>query len=112
MKRNIKKQVWLSREEAEQLKKKSKKACLSEAGLIRFLLKGYEPKEKPGEEFYDAMRKMTELSENILKLARRADADGSINETVLAEEINRWHKFQAEVELHFLTPDETELKWQ
>ena len=41
-KRTIKKQFWLSRSEAQDLQKKAKKACLSEAGLIRLLLKGIE----------------------------------------------------------------------
>lgn len=52
-KRNIQKIVRLSRDEAQDLQKKAKKACLSEAGLIRLLLRGYEPREKPDERFYD-----------------------------------------------------------
>ena len=44
-KRTIKKQFWLSRSEVQDLQKKAKKACLSEAGLIRLLLKGYEPRD-------------------------------------------------------------------
>lgn len=107
MKRTIKKQVWLSREEAEMLKKKSKKACLSEAGLVRFLLRGYEPKEKPDDRFYDAMNEMAEMTASIEKLARGED-----NAALLAGEINRWHRFQADIEMKFLTPDETDLKWQ
>ena len=34
MKRTIKKQIWLNREEAGALKNKAKKACLTEAALI------------------------------------------------------------------------------
>lgn len=52
-KRNIQKIVRFSRDEAQDLQKKAKKACLSEAGLIRLLLRGYEPREKPDERFYD-----------------------------------------------------------
>ena len=47
MKRTIKKQFWFSRDEAQDLQKKAKKTCLSEAALVRLLLRGYEPKEKP-----------------------------------------------------------------
>ena len=47
MKRTIEKHFLFSREEVQELQKKSKKACVSEAALVRFLLKGYEPKEKP-----------------------------------------------------------------
>lgn len=45
MKRTIKKQFWFSRDEAQDLRKKAKKTCLSEAALVRLLLRGYEPKE-------------------------------------------------------------------
>ena len=48
-KRNIQKIVRFNRKEAQDLAAKAKKACLSEAGLIRLLIRGYEPKEKPDE---------------------------------------------------------------
>lgn len=112
MKRSIKKQIWLSRDEAEMLKKKAKKACLSEAGLIRFLLKGYEPKEKPDEEFYYEMSRIAELAESIESLSRMADRDNEVQMNLLREEVERWHRFQAAIEARFLTPDEAELKWR
>ena len=52
-KRNIQKIVRFNRKEAQDLAAKAKKACLSEAGLIRLLIRGYEPKEKPDDRFYD-----------------------------------------------------------
>ena len=42
-KRNIDKHIWFSRDEAQELQKKAKKACLSEGALIRLLIRGYEP---------------------------------------------------------------------
>ena len=51
MKRTVKKQVWFSKTEAQDLQKKAKKACLSEAALIRLLLRGYEPREQPDSRF-------------------------------------------------------------
>ena len=55
-KRNVDKHIWFDRQEAQDLQKKAKKACLTEAALIRLLIRGYEPREKPDEKFYDAMR--------------------------------------------------------
>ena len=52
-KRNIDKHIWFSRDEAQELQKKAKKACLSEGALIRLLIRGYEPREKPDDR-YDA----------------------------------------------------------
>lgn len=47
MKRSIEKHILMNKAEAQDLQRKAKKACLSEGGLIRLLIKGYEPKEKP-----------------------------------------------------------------
>ena len=68
-KRNIQKIVRFSRDEAQDLQKKAKKACLSEAGLIRLLLRGYEPREKPDERFYDVMRELSSIGNNINQIA-------------------------------------------
>lgn len=38
MKRTVKKQFWFSKAEAQDLQKKAKKSCLTEAALIRLLL--------------------------------------------------------------------------
>ena len=101
-KRNIQKIVRLSRDEAQGLQKKAKKACLSEAGLIRLLLRGYEPREKPDERFYDVMR----------ELSAKANTLGFADATQLKKEAERWHKFQADVERVFLRPNESDMKWQ
>lgn len=47
MKRTVKKQFWFSKVEAQDLQKKAKKTCLSEAALVRLLVRGYEPKDAP-----------------------------------------------------------------
>lgn len=67
-KRNIQKIVRFSRDEAQDLQKKAKKACLSEAGLIRLLLRGYEPREKPDERFYDVMRELSSTATTSINL--------------------------------------------
>ena len=72
MKRNIKKQFWLSRAEAADLQKKAKKACLTEAALLRLLLKGYEPRAKPDDRFYEVMRELSSIGNNLNQLAAKA----------------------------------------
>lgn len=112
MKRTIKKQFWFSREETQMLQKKAKKACLSEAGLIRVLLKGYEPKEKPDDRFYEVMREMSSIGSNLNQLAAKANTLGFIDAPMLKRECEKWNKFQNEVERQFLRPEKSELKWQ
>lgn len=112
MKRTIKKQFWLSKPEAQDLQKKAKKSCLTEAALVRLLIRGYEPREKPDERFYDAMRELSAIGNNINQLALKANALGFIDTQMLKTEALRWHKFQADVERVFLRPEKSDLKWQ
>lgn len=111
-KRNIQKIVRFSRDEAQDLQKKAKNACLSEAGLIRLLLRGYEPREKPDERFYDVMRELSSIGNNINQLAVKANALGFVDAPQLKKEAERWHKFQADIERTYLRPDKSEMKWQ
>lgn len=111
-KRNIQKIVRFSRDEAQDLQKKAKKTCLSEAGLIRLLLRGYEPREKPDERFYDVMRELSSIGNNINQLAVKANTLGFVDAPQLKKEAERWHKFQADIERTYLRPDKSEMKWQ
>lgn len=110
--RNIQKIIRLNRSEAQDLQKKAKKACLTEAALIRLLIRGYEPREKPDERFYDAMRELSAIGNNINQLAIKANALGFVDSQMLKNEALRWHKFQAAIEREFLRPEKSGLKWQ
>ena len=110
--RNIQKIIRLNRSEAQDLQKKAKKACVSEAGFIRLLLKGYEPREKPDEKFYDAMRELSAIGNNINQLSVKANTLGFVDTPMLKREAQRWHKFQADIERAFLRPEKSEMKWQ
>ncbi len=111
-KRNIDKHIWFSRAEAQELQRKAKKACLSEAGLIRLLIKGYEPKEKPDDRFYDVMRELSAIGNNINQLAAKANTLGFVDAPLLKSEADKWNKFQSEIERRYLRPEKSDLKWQ
>lgn len=112
MKRTVKKQFWFSKAEAQDLQKKAKKSCLTEAALVRLLLRGYEPREKPDERFYDTMRELSAIGNNINQLAIKANALGFVDSQMLKNEAFRWHKLQAAIEREFLRPEKSGLKWQ
>ncbi len=112
MRRTIEKHILLNRSEAQDLQKKAKKACLSEGALIRLLLKGYSPREQPDERFYDVMRELSAIGNNINQLAAKANSLGFVEAVQLSKEAERWHKFQADIEREFLRPEKSELKWQ
>ena len=111
MKRTIRKYYTLNRREAEALKKKARKACRSEAGLVRELVRGYEPREKPGEEFYEAMREVSKMADNLQHILEMTRGITSDENKMLSDEIMRWRKFQADIERRFLTPEDGVSKW-
>lgn len=51
MNKRIKKQFWLSPKDAEELKRKAELAGLTETAVVRLLIRGYEPREKPDGHF-------------------------------------------------------------
>ena len=112
MKQRIKKQFWLSPHDARELKRKATLCGITETAVIRILLHGYEPKEKPDARFYEAMRQLSAIGNNINQLSVKANALGFVDAQMLKDEAQRWHKFQADIEREFLRPEKSELKWQ
>ena len=112
MRKGIKKQFWLSKEDAQDLRRKAECACMTESALIRFLLRGYCPKEKPDDEFYEAMNQLSAIGNNINQLARKANSLDFIDAPMLYKEVEEWRRFRAEMERRFIRPDKSELKWQ
>lgn len=112
MNKRIKKQFWLSPKDAEELKRKAELVGLTETAVVRLLIRGYEPREKPDERFYDAMRELSAIGNNINQLAIKANALGFVDSQMLKNEALRWHKFQAAIEREFLRPEKNGLKWQ
>ena len=112
MNKRIKKQFWLSPQEVAELKRKAEIAGISETAVIRLLIRGYEPREKPDGNFYEAMRKLSAIGNNINQLAVKAHALGFVDAPMLKNEALRWHQFQADVEATFLRPQQSNFKWK
>ncbi len=112
MRKGIKKQFWLSKEEADDLRSKAESTCLTEAALIRMLLKGYHPKEKPDMYFYDALRQLSYIGNNLNQLLKKANTMNFIDVPMLRKEIEGWQKFRSDIERRFLQPEKSDVKWQ
>ncbi len=111
MKKRIKKQFWLSPEDAAELKRKAQVCGLTETAAIRILIRGFIPREQPDAKFYEVMRELSAICNNINQLAAKANALSFVDVPMLREEAIRWHRFQADIESHFLRPDRNDLKW-
>lgn len=110
--RKIKKQFWLTEEEARSLKQKAITGGITETAVIRILLQGYEPREKPDERFYAVMRELSAIGNNIHQLSTKANALGFIDAPTLRQEAEKRARFQADVEAEFLRPAKSNLKWE
>jgi len=111
MSKNVKKQVWMSPEEAADLADKARRCGMSEAALVRMLLSGFEPKEMPGPESYQAMGQLTAVGNNLNQLAVRAYSLDFIDTPMLIREIDKLNQFYLMIERKFLLPEESKL-WQ
>ena len=91
--------------ENELLQKMTQKTCLTESEYIRMLIRNRVPKEKPREAFYVAMNQISQFSEQLQNLANRLKDGGNLDTDILQEEIQKWHRFQLDIETRFLAPE-------
>ena len=111
MNKTIKKQFWITPEDDEILKLKCEKACLSEAALMRYLIRGYEPREKPDERFYKSMNDLSAIGRNINQIVAKANTLNFVDAPLLTEELNKLKALRTKIEMLYLRPVKNE-KWQ
>lgn len=58
---------------------------------------GFEPREKPGEEFYDTMKEMRAIGNNLNQIARKAHSLNFIDEPLYRKEAEKWNQFMLKV---------------
>ena len=100
--RIYKKQFWLNQEELIALKTKAEKANMNESELVRKILLDYQIKEKPDEKFYEVMKYMRAISNNINQIAKKANSLNFIDEMFYKEEAIKWNDFIDKVKEEFL----------
>ena len=110
MRKGIKKQFWLSEKDAADMKQKAQRCGVTETSVIRQLLHGYEPREKPDERFYEAMREMYAIGNNLNQLTAKAHKLGFIDTPMLRELSRAFARFQLKIEQNFLLPVKTQTK--
>ena len=101
--RNIKKQIWLNHEEDKTLKHKAEKVGMSEATLIRNLINGFEPREKPDDRFYGAMKLFHSISNNLNQIARKANTLGFIDAPHYQKEVEKLNTLMIDIKRKFLS---------
>ena len=70
--RNIEIKVRLNRKEAEALNKKVKKSRISREAYLRHLINGGVPQDAPPPEYFDFMRELHRVGNNLNQIAQKA----------------------------------------
>ena len=74
--KKIKKHFWLSEEDNQLLLERAKRAGLTQSTLIRMLLNGLVPKNKPSEKLLSAMMEQIALLNQLSNLVDQAELRG------------------------------------
>lgn len=102
--RNIEKHVFMNQSEANELAKKSSRAGLTESALIRMLVKGYAPREKPDDRFYIVARQLAGIGNNLQQICRKANALNFIDVPALVAALEKLDTFENEISREYLNP--------
>ena len=74
--RNIEIKVRLNRKEAEALNKRVKKSRLSREAYLRHLISGVVPQDAPPPDYFDFMRELHGVGNNLNQIAQKAHVLG------------------------------------
>ena len=99
---------WMTYDEYYNLRGRAEKVGLSVSELIRELANNFEPREKPPEEFYEAIKQIRILSNNMNQIARRANALGFVDELEYKKNAERVSQLIIDIKKEYLLPKEKE----
>lgn len=87
------------------MKRKAKKAGMTEAALMRSLVSGYEPKATPDDSFHDFMRQIAALGNSMNQIARKANSLGLLDALYYRQQAEQLAKFELDVYERFMMPN-------
>lgn len=108
-KREVKKNFYLNHKEEDELRKKAYDVGLSESELIRTLIKGFAPKEKPGKEFYEEIKNLRQIGNNLNQLSKYANTTGVIKQNELVRIKDLVERFILDLQKKYLVKEEAKI---
>lgn len=112
MSNRIKKQFWFTPEEEAEFRRKVALTGLSQSSVIRMLVNGYEPRERPDDRFFQAINSLYEMTSTAQRLLERSYQLGVVDKETVEREIKRWAYFISNIESEFLRPEKSPIKWK
>ena len=89
-KRNVHVQFWLDKKEAEAFNKKVKRSGLSREVYLRHLINGLVPQDAPPPAYFDFMRELHGIGNNLNQIAQKAHVLGVMDERRYEEETRKF----------------------
>ena len=111
MRRDIKKQFRVTEKENQALKEKAAQCCMTESGLIRILLQGYEPKACPPEAFFELIESMHEIHKTLGEFLLKESLTYT-DWLLIRKELEKLQQMEVHLQEHFLCPEKMDTQWQ
>ena len=95
-------EMKLSYDEDDKLKSDSQKANLTKSEYVRRLIMNCRLKEKPDDRFYDILRNLTKIGNNLNQIAYRANYSNLIDKNYYDENAKEVRKFVSQIREDYL----------
>jgi hypothetical protein len=105
----VKKQFWLTEEQARDLAHKASITSLSEVAVIRMLLAGYHPPVPPAH-FHEDMSELLQVAMD-LEIAAKKQRDPELRKIITSEAV-ALRDLRIELIRKYLTGERQDMKWQ
>ena len=97
-------EMKLSYDEDDKLKSDSQKANLTKSEYVRRLIMNCRLKEKPDDRFYDILRNLTKIGNNLNQIAKVAHSLKYIDDEYYKKQVEILQNFILKVKEEFLLP--------
>ena len=103
-KRNVHVQFWLDKKEAEAFNKKVKRSGLSREVYLRHLINGLVPQDAPPPAYFDFIRELHGIGNNLNQIAQKAHVLGVIDERRYEEETRKFDQLIRDITRAVILP--------
>ena len=110
MKRMRRREFVMFDHEADDLREKAQKACMSESQLIRLLIAGYQPPPAPDEQFHQEMERLLAACDALTTAARKLRRSEGRDD--VQDEVSELRELRRILLRKYLSGERTDALWQ
>ena len=86
-KRNKEVCLWFTEDELKALDDKVKRSCLTRASFLRKVLLGHEIKEHPPVEFFEVLKHLRQINNNMNQIAWKVNSTSQVDDAFYRENV-------------------------